>query len=277
MLKMDAYSYEFNKKEIIEKKSIYNRISWGNDNTIAPYISVLQDFEKTSDFSKFYKINSPFYAAQIRGYRDSLGVPEMQNWLNRNFPNTRYNCFRIIFSPLVSGNQSTTSFENNNFREGQPHVNFPDYWYNPKTSKLSSEKVFNIRRGDIVFTELNHLFENPEFENEKNMPIFNAISYKMTVFAEKGKPAEWYGNPLSCTEEYMNWALVSLRYIDLAPKEDWETLFTQVENNMTNKRGFIKFKSFNRFLIDAYLNRKKGEVVADLYPQIINWFKENNK
>lgn len=275
-VKMDAYAYDFGKNGLLEKKEAYNRISWGNENQLMPYISIVQDFAKKSKFSKFYAKNEPFYASMIRAYRDSLGVPAMQTWLNHNFPSTRYNCFKIVFSPLVSGNQSATEFESNDFKEGQPHVNFPNFWYNPKTSKVS-EKSVNLKRGNIVFTELNHLFENPAFVTEANSAAFNSFTFNMPAFADKNKAAGTYNNPLMCVEEYMNWALVSLRYIDFAPKEDWEALFTDLENKQANYRGFIKFKAFNRFLIDAYLKRPQGKVVADLYPQIIEWFRQNNQ
>ena len=275
-IKMDAYSFEFDQKGTLQQKTAYNRISWGSDNTIAPYVSVLQDFAKKADFQVFYQKNKPFYTRMVQAYQDSLGVPAMQVWLNRNFPATRYNCFKIIFSPLVSGNQSATDFESNGFKEGQPHVNFPDFWYNPKTSKVS-EKSVNVQRGNIVFTELNHLFENPEFENERNSAAFNAFDFNLAVYADKTKAAGSYGNPLSCVEEYMNWGLVSLRYVDTAPQADWEVLFSQLDNRITNYRGFRKFKEFNRFLIDLYLKRQKNQVIADLYPQIIAWFKTNNQ
>jgi Domain of unknown function (DUF4932) len=275
-IKMDAYSVVLQKGKLVRKKE-YDRTNWGSENTILPYLSLFEDFAKKSNFSAFYKKNKPYYDRMIRAYRDSLGVPQMQDWLNRNFPTTRYNCFKIIFSPLVNANQSTISFENNGFKEAQPHVDFPNFWYNPKKSKLS-EKGVNIQRGNIVFTELNHNFENPEFENnQKNADDLAAIKLNLAFFADKTKSAGAYGNPLSCVEEYMNWALVSLRFMDIGLKEDWEIFFTDVENNQQNRRGFIQFKTFNRFLLKIYQERATGKTVADLYPQIIKWFAEHNK
>ncbi len=206
--KMDAYNFDL-VKGVLKKKPEYNRVGWGDENTLEAYIKPIQDFAKVSKFERFYKKNKPFYESMIRAYRDSLGVTDMQNWLNKNFPATRFNCFKIIFSPLVSGNQSATDFENNSFKEAQAHVNFPNVMYNPKVAKYS-EKAFNITRGDIVFTELNHNFENPEFENEHNAVLFNKFPYNLAVYATKGKAASFYDNPLSNIEEYMNWALVSL-------------------------------------------------------------------
>jgi hypothetical protein len=276
-IKMDAYSFEF-KKGILTKKETYNRIAWGANNTIEKYILTFQEFAKTAKFEKFYKKNQPFYQQLIRTYRDTLGVAAMLDWLKKNFPTTRYNCTKIIFSHLVNANQSASSFENEGFKEAQAHVDFPNIWHNSMKDKYSA-KGFDIRRGDILFTELNHSYENPELEeNEQNLALFNQIKLNLSVFASKGTAAaNGYSNPISCFEEYMNWALVSLRYVDFAPKEDLEAMLQYRENFMVNRRGFTQFKEFNRFLVDIYTKRPQGKVVADLYPQIIQWFAEHNK
>ncbi len=275
-IKMDSYCYDFDKGNL-RKKAAYNRANWGNENMIMPFISLFEDFAKQSKFARFYAQNQPFYKGLIRAYQDTLGIPIMQNWLKKNFPAVSRNCTKIIFSPLVGGNQSATFFESNGFKEHQAHVDFPFFGYNAKTAKYS-KKAFDLTRGDIVFTELNHGFENSEFEkNEQNFANFSKIPFKMDVFTTKGKPASTYNSPLECVEEYMNWALVSLRYVDFAPKEDWEALFAYRENFMVKRRGFTKFAAFNRFLIDIYTKRAEGKTVADLYPQIIAWFDDNNK
>ena len=49
-----------------------------------------------------------------------------------------------------------------------------------------------------------------------------------------------------------------------------------VERMMVKSRGFPKFAEFDRFLIEIYVNRKKGQTLADLYPQIVEWFEKNN-
>ena len=43
-----------------------------------------------------------------------------------NFPNAnKYDTYKIIFSPLVGGNQSVVWLESNGFKELQPHVEYP--------------------------------------------------------------------------------------------------------------------------------------------------------
>jgi hypothetical protein len=73
----------------------------------------------------------------------------------------------------------------------------------------------------------------------------------------------------------MNWALVCLRYADYAPKSEQARLIAQTENMMVNSRGFIKFAEFDQFLVKLYQNRKNGQVLADLYPEIVGWFEAN--
>lgn len=91
------------------------------------------------------------------------------------------------------------------------------------------------------------------------------------------KPAKRaYNNVYACFNEYMNWGLVSLRYVDLAPKDELPVLLKRIEERMVTYRGFKKFAEFNQFLVSAYTNRPAAATVADLYPQIIQWFASQN-
>lgn len=131
-----------------------------------------------------------------------------------------------------------------------------------------------VKRGNIVFTEINHSFINPEGEKSRYSGGINSAFADMPTWAE-GLALQYYGNPYLCFNEYMNWGLVSLRYVDYTDDKDLEKLFTQVETNMVENRGFRRFAEFNRFLIGIYQGRKPGTTVADLYPQIVAWFVEN--
>ncbi len=273
-LKMDAYAFSFDRKGIIQQSPVYDRVSWGNENTLRPYVSLLQRFAQKSRFVEFYRKNQPFYTQLVTAYRDSLDVAGMQAWLNLNFPTTRYNSFKIIFSPLVSGNQSAKSFDNNGFREAQAHVNFP---FRDKSDANFSAKAVRVRDGDIVFTELNHAFINPETEKPQYEKALSSAFVKLDTWLDKSKPAKHYDNVYSCFEEHMNWGLVNLRYVDYAPKNELATLLSGVETMMVNRRGFKRFAEFSQFLVPLYQNRPPGTTVADLYPQIIHWFEVNKQ
>ena len=116
---------------------------------------------------------------------------------------------------MVYANQSAQNLEGNGFKEAQAHVNFP--YFDQTRSKLFP-KTYNLTRGNIVFTELNHSFINPEADKyrKKITEIFTDLS----VWEEKGKPADFgYKSPMSCFNEYMNWGLVSLYLNDYGNPE----------------------------------------------------------
>ena len=66
--------------------------------------------------------------------------------------------------------------------------------------------------------------------------------------------------------------LVALRYIDNCPKEDLELLMEKNIAYMKEKRGFKVYDKFQKYLVSLYLKLDEKETVADLYPQIIQWF-----
>lgn len=266
-LKMDAYAFVFDKKDKIVKSDTYNRVAWGKFNTILPYISLVQEFSDRSSFRKFYARNRITYDMQKSYFRDTLDITEMQKWLNQNFPATKYNSFKVIFSPLVARNQSANWFENNGFKEAQAHVNFP-YPSFRKDSNLAPA-IATIMAGNILFTELNHAFINIE-ANKFVSQIDNYLK-DLGKWAASDKPSRNYNNPTLCFNEYLNWALVSLRIIDYVPLEQQDELINSI-GKLGEGRGFKKFPEFNQFLVSLYRNRKPGTTVADLYPQVVEWF-----
>ena len=273
-LKMDAYAFDMD-NGTIKPSAIYTRIGNSDENLLKPYIAGLQEFALKSKFTDFYKSHEPYYNELITSYRDSIGVPEMQKWLVKNFPSTRYDSFKIIFSPLVSSNQSATWFDYDGFKEAQAHVNFP-FPGKSGTSTVSKAGTL-VRAGTIVFTELNHAFINPESEKPEYAAKINKALSNLNIWTNPEKPAKYYNNAYACFNEYMNWALVSLRYIDYAPEIDQPELIAATENMMVNNRGFLKFKELNQFLVKLYKNRKSGQVLADLYPEIVGWFEANGR
>ncbi|MBD2756946.1 DUF4932 domain-containing protein [Spirosoma validum] len=273
-LKMDAYAFSLDRKGIIQQSSVYDRVAWGKENSLRPYVLPLQRFAAKTKFMDFYRKHQPYYNQLIRAYQDSLDVASMQTWLNVNFPGTHYDSFKIIFSPLVSGNQSANWFENNGFREAQAHVNFP---FPNKSDADFSAKAVQVRNGNIVFTELNHAFINPEADKAQYRKALTSALAKRDAWIDERKPAKNYDNTYACFNEYMNWGLVSLRYVDFAPKNELPALLKRIETMMVNYRGFKKFAEFNQFLVPLYQHRHTGTTVADLYPQIINWFETNKQ
>ncbi len=276
-IKMNGNAFLFNENNQIVQSPVYERTGFTGErsNSLRPYLKEMQSFAEATDFRSFYKKHLPLYESQIAFYRDTADIREMQRWLNEQFPGADpYDFYKIIFSPLVSYNQSVTWFESNGFRELQPHVNFPypSDFRGGSLGRLSAESE-RIFRGNIVFTELNHGYINPEADKYFER-VAKAVSNRHR-WVEKSRPDNYYaGNAVF--NEYMNWGLVSLRIMDYTSQDEWDKMLGRVERMMVKSRGFIMFEEFNQFLTGLYKNRKAGQTLADLYPQIISWFDENN-
>lgn len=269
-LKMDAYAFEFGTDGAIIQSPVYDRIGRAYSNHLRPYVADLQKFAKASRFRKFYSDHKPFYDQLIRTYRDSVGVPEMQRWLIKQFPTARQDCFKIIFSPLVSDYQSASSFDEDGFREAQAHATPPYLRSNADTTR--SPETHRIVAGNILFTELNHSFIGPEGDKPQYSARIEKALSNLATWNDPQKPARYYDTPRSSFEEYMNWALVSLRYVDYVPESKQDKLIAENEEMMVTYRGFRQFAAFDQFLVKTYKGRRKGETVADLYPAIVAWF-----
>lgn len=268
-IKMDAYSFVFDKQNRIVRSSVYDRTAWGRLNSLLPYIDKIQKFSDKTHFHAFYNQNRPFYASQIKTYQDTLQTNQMISWLNKNFPGTRYNAFKIIWSPLAGYNQSANWLEDSGFREMHAHVNFP-YLSQTYLSEVSARSN-RVKRGNIVFTEINHAFINPEAEKSQYATSI-ATAFKNLSNWETGQALINYNTPYACFNEYMNWGLVSLRYIDYADKKDLPQLLASLESNLVHRRGFTRFAEFNQYLVKLYQSRKPGTTIAELYPEIMGWF-----
>ncbi len=266
----EAYSYEFDQNNFIKRKENFKSEAFGFTNLLYPYIDELQAFADKTNFRAFYKAHQGLYDAQIKYYRDTANFPKMVDWCNANFPDSRYDAFRILFSPLAYANQSTVLLKNNGFSEPHLHVNFP--YLDKKTTKSN-----DIRRTPYVFTELNHNFENPESEKYEDR-IKNIFKDRSKWQDVNNKTTSSYKQPLSNFQEYMNWALVSLWYLDNTTYDaDTDLYIKEVEALMSSKgRGFIRFEGFNQEFIRLYKSRNKGETVASLFPKILDWCEKQN-
>lgn len=277
-LKMNGYAFEFDGRGRIVQSRVYDRTGFTNErsNSLRPYLAQLQSFADATRFRRFYRENSETYREQIAFYRDTANVSEMKRWLDKNFPASNgYDTYKIIFSPLVAYNQSSTWFESGGFKELQPHVNFPypqDLSRYFKGGELSAQSEV-VYRGNIVFTEINHGYINPEADKYAER-VAGAISNR-DRWVDKAKGPGYYGG-IAAFNEYMNWALVSLRIADYAPRAEQDLMIANVDRMMTDRRGFPQFEAFDKFLVGLYRNRKPGQTLADLYPQIIEWFEKHN-
>jgi len=277
-LKMNGRAFEFDRRGRIGRSAIYDRTGFPNDrrNALLPFLALMQSFADSSRFREFYRRHRSVYQEEIAFYRDSAGIEEMRRWLDRHFPSAPgYDLYRIVLSPLVASNQSSTWFRSNGFTELQPHVNFPypAYLGGGAWSGIS-KTARTVFRGNIVFTEINHGYINPETDRYADR-VMPAISHRDHWVAPARGPG-YYGG-ISAFNEYLNWALVSLRIVDEVAAEEQDLLIGSVDRMMVERRGFRQFAEFDRFLVDLYRTRAPGVTIADLYPRIIDWFAAHNR
>jgi hypothetical protein len=126
-----------------------------------------------------------------------------------------------------------------------------------------------LRRGYILFTELNHGFINPTAEPFAQ-PIAAALANRR-YWVKEGTPADNYPKPSDLFNEMMNWGLVSLYLADKAPAAERARMIEALNPYMV-RRGFVQFPAFNAFLVERYGERADGASIADLYPEIVAWF-----
>lgn len=272
-LKMNGYSFEFDSVGRIVQSRIYDRTGFGDErsNSLRAFVPGLQALADASGFRRFYAENRSLYAEQVAFFETQADLPGMLSWLKRNFPTgDTYDGYKVIFSPLVAYNQSATWLRTPNYRELQAHVNFPyedDLGRNRAAALSPAARL--LFRGNIVFTELNHGFINPE--TDRHAARATAAVAGRSFWVDDAKGPSYYGG-IATFNEYLNWGLVSLRYVDLAPPDERTAMSAMVADMMVNRRGFRRFREFDAFLTALYRGRQPNETLADLYPRILDWF-----
>lgn len=262
ILKMDACGFYFDGDEI-KKDGIYNKLSWSGPNSLEQYIPEIQEFGKKINFREFYNRNKSSYQQLINLMEQQTSVKEQWEWLENNF-DLKYDNYRITFSPLVNGSHSTNSFKQSDFKQTVMFIR------GPLEDKNYSSEMIRGMMTCIVFTEIDHNYVNPVsdvFEKE----IKSAIP-SLFAWATPDATAH-YHNEYMVFNEYVTWAVYSLYAQEKFAKEDFEILNEYIETMMAERRGFIRYREFNRKLMELYANRKDGQKIPDLYPQIIEYFK----
>lgn len=224
------------------------------------HISLVVDFAEASQFRKFHSDNMIYYRDQIEKYKRRVPVRKMWIWLEKNFP-TRYNCYKIIFSPLIKYSHETTRFKDDHFRETMMFIAGPEL-YGEKYSGKVEEGLLSL----IVFTEIDHNYVNPITER-----YMEQINRAFSDVEKWNKGRGGYHSPYAIFNEYMTWAVFTLYAYDTYGREDFEAINQKLVDSMVDGRGFVRFKEFTDKLLQLYLNRKEEETIPDLYPKILIW------
>lgn len=262
ILKMDACGFYF-EGDKIKKDKTYNKLSWSGPNSLEPFVAEIEAFGKKTNFRAFYRENLPYYQQNIDKMEEQAAVKEQWAWLENNF-DQKYDNYRITFSPLVSGSHSTNRFVQPDFKQTVMFIR------GPVEDAQYSEEMLKGFMNVIIFTEIDHNYVNPV--SDKYAKEIKSALPDLSSWAA-AQALEFYPNEYMVFNEYMTWGVFSLYAREKFEKEDFDKLNDHLETMMAERRGFTRFKEFNRKLIELYDKRSDGQKIPDLYPEILSYMR----
>jgi len=260
-LKADANALEFKMNNTIGKTDIYDRMR-GSKNLLEPYLGLMNDFAKKSNFRAFFKENSAYYNSLMKWHEEAISTKKQWDWLEQQFPDHYYDNYRITFSPLVKGNHSTVRFNNNGFRQAIMFIR-PPY-----KVKNVNENVSNGLITRFVFTEIDHNYVNPE--TDKYIEQINDLFADREKWTN-GRESKGYTTAYTIFNEYMTWSVYLLYCYDMYSAEDFNIINDRIVKYIVNRRGFHQFKAFHNTLLKLYKNKAPEATIANLYPALLQW------
>jgi hypothetical protein len=233
---------------------------------------LVEDFAAKSKFRQFYKNNSDFYQKDLRRQKELLPVKQMWTWLEEQFPKTKYQSYRVVFSPLIGGSHFTQHYSTYNesewFDENVMFICGPERY--DTMASLSGKQKEGLMSG-VVFTEIDHNYVNPE--TNKYTKQVDSIFSKRSVWVKKDYNSDQYASPVSVFNEYMTHAAFCLYVSDTYDKATADFVINNREQLMVDRRNFIRFKEFDSALLRLHQEQRTLKLV-DLYPLILDWCKQ---
>lgn len=230
---------------------------------------LVEDFANKSNFRKFYRENKSWYAQQTARAEKLLPMRAMWQWLEKNFPNNKYQSYRLVFSPLIGGSHSTqrysTWYGDVRFGENVMFVCGPARY---DSSKATSEKQKEGLYSGVVFTEIDHNYVNPA--TNRYAKKVDSLFSKRAIWTRRTSSTDFYGNAVSVFNEYMTHAAFCVYVDDVYDAATAAFVIGRREEMMVNRRGFTRFREFNQELLRLHRENKELTLVS-FYPQILDW------
>lgn len=225
----------------------------------------IQQLADAMDFRTFYSQNREFYDAFIAEYAGVVELDSMVAWLEREF-DISYDHYTVVLSPLVHSSHSARAIRTSAGNEALMFVAGPQV--NGGSALSPGVRRAIVQR--IIFTEVDHLFVNPVSDRHHN-----AIQ---SAFADRARwttdGSSFYSSPVAVFNEYMTWAVLFLYLDGRMDPGDFSDMLARTEAQMVHSRRFQRFAGFNRALLQLYRTRPAGTTVADLYPAILDWARQ---
>jgi hypothetical protein len=235
---------------------------------------LVEDFAKKSKFRQFYKKNLDYYQKEIKRERELLPIKQMWRWLEEQFPTSKYQSYRIVFSPLIGGSHSTQTYSTyanrELFKENVMFICGSNRY--DEMDRLSERQKEGLMSG-IVFTEIDHNYVNPA--TNKYAKLVDSVFLNRKVWVKGSGRGDFYKDPVSVFNEYMTHAVFCLYILDAYDQTTADFVIDDREQLMVGRRNFIRFKEFDRELIKLRQEHKDLKVL-DLYPLILEWCRKQS-
>jgi hypothetical protein len=232
--------------------------------------NLIEDFAAKSNFKSFYKEHRNLYDKLIANYNKLCDFKNMKDWLENKF-SSKYQSYRILFSPLTGGLHNTMNFNSNDKSMKQTFMFVSAPFENIDNI---SEKEFEIKSSKmarIVFTEIDHNYVNPLTDNYKEELESAMANYKFWNNQEEGM----YQSKYSTFNEYMTWGVFNLYALDTYREENIHTIIKIQADFINDRRKFHRFREFNDMLIQQYIEKGKPKI-EELYDPILNWIEHKS-
>jgi hypothetical protein len=131
------------------------------------------------------------------------------------------------------------------------------------------ENLNRMIHSRVVFTEIDHNFVNP-VSHKLRRRIGKALKDREAWVNDALPGATAYGNAESVFNEYMTWSLFSLYCMDRYPEADVLDFLPRMERQMVEDRGFVRFREFNRELLELH-RRDPAAEGRTLVKAMVDW------
>ena len=264
----NSICFGFDENSHIQYNQPYKSVRWDNSKMsggqFRNMLYLIQDFVNTSNCRSFFAENKSYYEELVEREYELLPINDMWSWLESKFTQ-RYDSYKVIFSPLITGSHSTQRFQHGYLKEPsfKECIMFINSSENMDGRDISESLKEGLRSG-IVFTEIDHNYVNPISKKylKEIKELMKDKDFWATTDAQQN-----YSSEYSIFNEYMTHSLFCLYAIE---KYEVEIANKIIESRikMMNRRGYPQFEKFNEILI-ALMMDNTGRIDT-AYPEIID-------
>lgn len=253
----DAVAFEFDSERKLHRTEKF--YAMGKEiHEFEDHLELITDFAQKSGFLNFYSQHKSLYDSLQNIYEKSLMIPEVVNFLSREFRMSLKTKHQIIVSPLVGRMHCQRYFN----KKSTSFINIPYYLYNAKSvNDISRENLLSGLH--MFFTEIDHDYVNPTTFKYKKL-------YKQNFIPTKWDKGSGYEKSTFATfNEYMTWAVYDI-FIQLNFPEAEDKIIREW-HEVNSSRGFFASQFFAAKLSELYAQKSAEETIADFFPAMLNW------